>query len=286
MSDEPASLAQDTAVTPVERVPGLYTCSLSDRWSYLHPCGGVLMTIALRAMKASLADEGLHALSATTIFCQPVLPGELHIDVEILRAGKSAAQARATVRTAGTPGAGLVTTATFARDREGPDVHGVTMPQVPSPDEAERTATRRGELAPKPFKIYENLELALALGEPMWKSGWSKGPAHAAFWYRYKVPQTEADGSFDPLALPPIADTMPPALVRRLGPEDSRYMMPSLDLTVYFIAPAKTSWVLVESFVERARAGYAVGSANLWDESGQLIARAAQTMLLKKLGRR
>ena len=78
---------------------------------------------------------------------------------------------------------------------------------------------------------------------------------------------------------------MPPALVRRLGPGHERYMMPSMDLTVYFLAPARGEWILVESFCERARAGYAVASANLWDERGELVARAAQTMTLRRFKR-
>ncbi len=46
-------------------------------------------------------------------------------------------------------------------------------------DGAERRLRRRsgredgrGERARSTFKIYDNLELALALGEPMWKPGW------------------------------------------------------------------------------------------------------------------
>jgi acyl-CoA thioesterase len=35
--------------------------------------------------------------------------------------------------------------------------------------------------------------------------------------------------------------------------------------------------------VERAERGYAIGSANLWDEAGQLVARAAQAMTIRAL---
>ncbi|MNC93388.1 hypothetical protein D3C83_100050 [compost metagenome] len=79
---------------------------------------------------------------------------------------------------------------------------------------------------------------------------------------------------------------MPGALTRKLGPDHERYLMPSIDLSVFFMARPKTQWILVESFVERARAGYAVGSATLWDGTGQLVARAAQTMTLRPMKRR
>ncbi|MBK6514886.1 MAG: thioesterase family protein [Polyangiaceae bacterium] len=278
----PADLARDTAVVAVPKVPGTYVCALPDHWNYFNPCGGVLMTIALRAMVAELSDPGLFLLSATTIFCQAVQPGDVTVEVKVLRRGDSAAQLRACLTGRNQPGPGLEVTATFVRERPGPDVLGVEMPSVPGPDEAVKTTTRRGEQHDSPFNIYKHLELALAIGEPMWKPGWSAGPAHAGFWYRYKVPQRDAHGHFDPLALPPIADTMPPALARKLGPDHERLLMPSLDLTVYFLAPAHGEWILVESFAERARAGFAVASANLWDERGELVARAAQTMTLRK----
>lgn len=277
----PADLAKDTAVSAVPKVPGTYVTTLSDRWSYFNPCGGVLMTIALRAMQAELADEGMFLLSATTIFCQAVQPGEISIEVKVLRRGESAAQLRASLSGRSQPGPGLEVTATFVRERPGPDVLGITMPDAPLPEEALKTTSRRGEQHDSSFNIYKNLELALAIGEPMWKPGWSAGPAHAGFWYRYKVPQRDTTGHFDPLALPPIADTMPPALARKLGPQRERMLMPSLDLTVYFLAPTRGEWILVESFAERARAGFAVASANLWDERGELVARATQTMTLR-----
>ena len=143
--------------------------------------------------------------------------------------------------------------ATFARDREGPDVHGVAMPSVRGPSEC--LVAQATHPSPEPLMpFYRNFEIAQAIGEPMWQPGWSKGEAHAAFWYRYRDRQRTEDGRFDPLALAPIADTMPPALVRRLGPEHPRLLAPSLDLTMYFLAPTQSEWILVESFAERARA--------------------------------
>ncbi len=277
MSD--SDLAADSKVTPIAKVPGAYACTLPDHWNYVAPCGGVLMTVALRAMQAELADPSFSLLSATTVFCQAVQPGELTIEVRVLRLGESAAQVRASLGGRSQPGPGLEVIATFTKDRPGPDVHGVQMPSVPPPDRAMATRTRTRDL---PFNFYRNVDLALALGEPMWEPGWAQGPAHTAFWYRYRAPQRTPAGLFDPLAIPPLADTMPPALTRRLGPDHERYMMPSLDLTVYVVAPTTSEWILVESFCERARAGYATGSASLWDEQGQLVARASQTMTLRK----
>jgi hypothetical protein len=63
-------------------------------------------------------------------------------------------------------------------------------------------------------------------------SDWAPGPARIARWFRYRVPQLP-DGRFDPLAIPPIADTMPPALIQKLAGAPA-LLAPSLDLTVHF----------------------------------------------------
>jgi acyl-CoA thioesterase len=279
----PADLARDTAVEPIPKVPGGYVAELPDHWNYVNPCGGALVTVALRAMAREVADDGMFLLSATTIFCQPIQAGSLDVKVRVLRRGDRAVQVHAALGAKDLPGPGLEVLGTFARDRTGPDVHGIAMPDVPRPDEARATASRTGN---ERFNIYKNLDVSLALGDAMWEPGWQEGPAHVAFWYRYRVPQRDAAGRFDPLAIPPLADTMPSALVRRLGPEHDRFVMPSLDLSMFFIAPTRSDWVLVETFVERARAGFALGSANVWDESGQLVARAAQSMTMRLLGPR
>lgn len=286
MTTSPASLAIDTAVTKVDKVPGLYVADLPDHWSYLNPSGGALLTVALRAMAAELADEALTLLSVTTIFCAAIHPGPLEVEVQILRRGETAAQLRARVVAKARPGPGLEIVATYVQARPGPDVLGVAMPEVPSPEACFDDERRRIDASTSPYPFYRNFDVAQALGDPMWRAGWTRGEAHVASWYRYRVPQRTDDGAFDPLALPPIADTMPGALARKLGPEHPRFLAPSLDLTMYFLGPAASEWILVESFAERAVGGHAIGSANLWDTGGRLVARATQSMTLREMKRR
>jgi acyl-CoA thioesterase len=276
-----ADLAADTAVQRVDKVPGLYVADLPDHWSYVHPSGGALATVALRAMTAELGPTELSLLSSTTLFCAPILPGELRVEVTVLRRGETAAQLRASLRAKEQPGPGLEVMATFAKDRTGPDMLGVRMPDVPRPEACARTVSRRFDGKRESFPFYRNIEIAQAMGDPMWEPGWRAGDAHIAYWHRYRVPQRDARGDLDPLAIPPIADTMPGSLARKLGPDEPAFIAPSLDLTVFFLDRTAREWLLVESFSERARAGYAVCSANVWDEDGKLVARAAQSMTLR-----
>jgi acyl-CoA thioesterase len=280
----PSDLARATAVERLDRAPGWYVAELDDDWSYVTPCGGVLMTVAMRAMAAELGDATYKPVSANTLFCSPVPAGPLEIRVEVIRRGEAAAQLRAALSSTTKPGPGLEVSATFARERGGPDVLGIEPPAVPAPDDcldagdrAVRETDARRDIRP----FYENFDLRLALGEPLWRPGWQAGEARMAFWWRYRVPQRDAAGLLDPLAIPPVADTMPGALARRLGPEHPRFFAPSLDLTVHFVEPSQGEWLLVDVRCHRARAGWAEADAEIWDEQGRLVATATQTMMLR-----
>ncbi len=284
-----ADLAADTAVRRVAKVPGLYAATLPNHWNYIHPSGGALTTVALRAMTDALARPDLVILSSTTVFATLVPPGDLAVRVDVVRNGETAAQVRASLSHAARPGPGLEVLATFVRPIAGPDVTGVSMPNVPPPDRCVRMGGHRkgsdDDFRVRGAPFFANVETAQALGAPMWEPGGVAGDAHVAFWHRYVEPQRDANGALDPLAIPPLADTMPPSLVQKLGPDAADFIAPSLDLTVYFLGRAMTEWILVESFSERAVSGYAVASANLWDERGALVARAAQSMTIRSTPR-
>lgn len=272
----PSDLALATAVRRLARAPGWYVADLPEDWSYFTPSGGVLMTVAMRAMVAELDDPTFFPVSANTLFCSPVPAGPLEVRVEVLRRGNAACQLRAALSSTTAPGPGLEVSATFARGREGPDALGIGMPDVPRPSDCERARSRSSRRTP-PFMT--NLDVRLALGAAFWDT-WEAGEARQAYWYRYLVPQL-AGGHFDPLAIPPIADTMPSAVARKLGPDQPRFFAPSLDLTVHFLDPSDAEWFLVDVRAQRARAGYATADAEIWDENGNLVAHATQTMMLR-----
>ncbi|MEO8604353.1 MAG: thioesterase family protein [bacterium] len=280
---KPADLARDTAVTKLTVAPGWYTADLPPAWDFRTPSGGALMTVAMRAMQQELADPALRALSANTHFCSPVPAGPLEIRVEVLRHGGAAAQVRAQLSSTTMPGPGLEVSATFVREREGIDVIDTTPPDVPPPDECLAfDEAPMAEDRPRP-RFFLNLESRLALGHVWWQPGWKAGPARIARWFRYKVPQQLPDGRFDPLALPPLADTMPPALIQKLGPEHKPFFAPSLDLTVHFLEDTTSQWLLTSVHARRARAGYATADVEIWDDRGTLVAYATQMMLLRSV---
>ena len=276
----PGDLTRDTAVTPLPAAPGWYTASLPDAWSYVTPSGGVLMTVALQAIRAEVGDPGMHPVSATTLFCSPVPAGPLEIRVETIRKGGAAMQLRAALSSTTLPGPGLEVSATFSRVRQGPEVTDLCLPDLPHPDVARRLSGPRRDGRPT-FPFFENFDGRHAIGHDFGEQGWLPTDARFARWFRYLTPVTLPDGTLDPLAIPPIADTMPPALLQKLGPDHPRFHAPSLDLTVHFLQPTRSSWLLVDARARCARAGYASASVDVWGDDGSLVAFGTQTMFLR-----
>lgn len=293
MSDDAArdaaDLSADTAVKPLLSSPGLFTADLSERWSFAVPSGGVLMSMALRAMQMQLDEPGLRLLSAHAIFCAPVSAGAITIRVEVLRVGGSAAQVRASLASQGRPGASIELIATFARKRSGPEITGAVFPQVPGPEQAEPMPTA-AEAPDNPLAtaaFFRNVECRRALG-PRWWSG-DGGPAEAprsARWLRYLKPPRDARGNLSRLAIPPLADTMAPAVWQALEPGRPPIQAPSLDLTVHFLEDTRAEWLLASAYARHVSQGYASAEIEIWSEERKLIAYGTQTMTFRPMQRR
>ena len=282
----PADLAADTAVEP--RGPGRYACTLPRHWDYLLPSGGVLMSLGLRAIAAELglrpgvagADNGVRPVSATATFCSPVPAGPVDVAVTVLRRGSLATQARAAVSAHGGE-LGFEVLATFARERDGLVASMTCAPAVPEPAELPTIDAADQTFTP-PF--IRNFDHRRAIGSAWWRPDqWVKGD-RAGYWYRYLRPQRLPDGRLDPLALPPLIDTMPPAMCAMIGPDAMRLLAPSLDLTVHFLADTRDEWLLTHSRCRDARGGYATADIEIWDEQRRLIAYGTQMMILRRRG--
>lgn len=285
-----ADILAETSVSRIREAPGWYTAELSDAYNWETPAGGVLMTVAMRAMAEEIGDPTFKPISATTLFCSPVPHGPLEIRVEILRKGNAAAQVRAALSSTRLPGPGLEVSATFCRDRTGPEIVGARMPLVRRPEQAPSLKEfSRNHDGVYPF--LRNVDVRLADGYPFWAPKLladhpeivrpSVSEARFSRWYKYLVPPLTPEGTLHPMAIPPIADTMPGAIANKLGPGSAPFKAPSLDLTVHFLEPTRCEWLLVASYSRRARGGIATAEAEIWSEEGTLVAYATQTMMLR-----
>ncbi len=280
-----ADFLRDSEVERDPATPGRYRAKIGDDWNAAYsPFGGLLSALALRAMQRALGAAP-HALrTATTIFSSPVSSGELEIDVQVLRAGRGMSQLSATLRNAGSSDPGHTTLAVFGADRETPPAFEFTelaMPAAAPPEQCPLAPPLPPGLPFSRSTFFEQVETRIVKMRPIWEPGWEPEGAEALRWMRYRRGVRRADGSVDPLALVPLADTMPPSIGQKVGPGQEVFYAPSCDLTLHLFETTAHEWFLIHSRCARVRAGYASSTNEIWDPDGRLLCRATQLMYLR-----
>jgi acyl-CoA thioesterase len=263
--------------------PGRYHVEVDPRWNCpVVPQGGMMAALAARAVELELALPEQQLRSLTTVFAAPVPAGPVEIDVTVLRRGRSLSQATATVRAPGAE-AGHTTLAVLAADRPGFEFTDLRMPEVDPPlscPEFRDTLPPGSDLADlPPFAFWENVEGRPALGHASWEH-YVPTSSECASWYRFVEPPMRPDGTLDPLAVIALCDLMPSSVGERMGPGQPEWAPPSADLTVHLLGEPRSPWLLGHLRARRAGDGYASVEAALWDETGRLVAHAAQVMIL------
>ena len=272
------TFAEDIVVHAVGE--GRYRATLDHSWDLVPlPQGGIILSFGLRAAGAEVADPAQELRTCTTVFAGQVSAGELEIDVDVLRKGRSATQVGVSVRNAGAA-AGASTLAVFGSRRRGPTFVDVKMPTVPRPADC---PSYRDPPPPdvetfgqRPF--WERVEGRPALGHAPWED-YEPETSDVATWVRFDDPPVLGDGALDPLGVITLADRMPGCIGEKLGPGREPWFAPSADITVHLFEPARTTWLLAHDRARWADEGWASAESTLWDENGTLVAYATQMMI-------
>jgi acyl-CoA thioesterase len=263
-----------------------FVAELGEHWNCpIVPQGGIVAATAARAMEAALGDPTQVLRSLNGVFAGQVRDGPVEIEVTVLRRGRSMSQVRAAMRNPGAA-AGFEALAVFGAEREGFDFTDARLPEGvipalecpsyrdPTPDDFE---------AREPFPFWKHVEGRPTLGHPPWED-YEPTSSLRAQWYRFDDPPRSDDGTWDPLALVALCDTMPGAVGERLGPRGwaREWFPPSADLTVHVLGEARSDFVLAVNRARHAGDGYASADMELWDldgESPRLVAYGTQMML-------
>lgn len=174
----------------VERLgEGRYRAVLDHSWDLVAvPQGGIVAALALRAATTEIGHTG-HALrTCTTVFAGQVSAGDLDVDVQVLRQGRSATQVLATIRNEGAP-AGATVLAVFGSSRQGPTFVDAVPPEVPPPSSCPsyRDAPPAGVEMVEPLPFWTRIEGRAALGHPPWEQH-DAVSSDVASWLRFDVP--------------------------------------------------------------------------------------------------
>jgi len=204
---------------------------------------------------------------ATAQYLSYARPGSVvEYDVTIGARGRSLTQARAVGRTKDTEIL-TVNAALGARPFE-PEGEWATMPEVPRPDECE-VRTHRFEHE----SVASRMEQRLARGRPLEDLDGTPSDGSCALWAR--MPEVlEMSGP----ALAVLGDFVPFGIGQALGLAAGGN---SLDNTLRVARLEPTDWVLLDIRVLAVHGGFGHGAVLLWSESGQLLAIASQSTIVR-----
>ncbi len=290
--EHPEPAGSEQGRTDQERIAE-YRSTIDGDWVLRPmPQGGVTTAVALAAMAAELDRPEQHLRSMHTVFAAQVPHGDVVVDVEVLRRGRTMSQLRAEVRSPDSSRGHLVTAA-FGAERPGFDFTDITPPpDVPPPDDCRSFREPPPEdweaaFEPMPFWM-RRVEGRQALGDAPW-TDYVPDRAERAVWHRFDDPPTREDGTLDPFCFPILADSMPGAVGQKLGPGQPPWFAPSVDLTVHVLDDCRSPWVLAHNTARHAGGGYASAEMTLWDYGPDMddprpVAYATQVFLFSLVG--
>ena len=260
-----------TALVPVAE--GCFSAEISDDWTIGHkPNGGYLLAMLGRAAVEVGAHP--HVIAAAATYLRAPVPGEAEIRAQVLRAGRSASQVRATLTQNGRPCVeALITTSALDDASEpywaGPST-GATMPEIADRDACVRVPGRSPAGLPVPMMDQVDLRLdpsvtGFARGKP---GGRGELIGHLSL---------PADEPFDPVALLYAVDAFPPATFE----VEPTGWVPTLELTAYVRALPAPGPVRVRLAAQLIEAQRVDEVCQVWDSRGRLVAQATQLAAIR-----
>jgi acyl-CoA thioesterase len=170
------------------------------------------------------------------------------------------------------------------------DLGGLSCDAAPAPDAPEPLVlASTDELLSEEhrqggFPFWTNLEHRPTSWVP--PEEWASSPGgtpELTSWLRFRPQATFADPFVDAARLVVLLDTFPwPAATRAYAAHELTHIAPSLDVAVVFHRlEASSEWLLVRATSPAAADGLVGGQAQVWSETGTLLASATQQMICR-----
>ncbi len=230
--------------------------------------GGLSAALLYQAMKPRV-DEQKQLRSMSVNFVGPLLADmDFHIQVEVLREGKSSAQLLARAIQQGETC--VIAQACFASDRESAIRVPVSKQMTLSDVNAERCIPYQEGVMPA---FFQHVALSPEQGNLPFTGAKT---SHLGGWMRLKqTPDKVTDAHI--LAL---TDAWPPTMLQMFpGPAPASSMSWYIEfVTRPELAP--DSWLGFEAITHHSNAGYGLEDGCIWSQNGELIALTRQTVAL------
>ncbi len=276
------SFEQDITPTLIKQQDNVhfFEAQITPNWLIVvGPNGGFIAALILRAMNLAQnqnedePDRIRLPRSLTIDYFAPPQIAPVVIETSIIRQGGRLTSRRAAMKQDGK----LIAQASAAFSlsyQETIKLAPAPMPQVASPDQCE-------PMEPM-LPIHQNYQMRPAFGAQPFANGTM--PVSGG-WTSLNEPPPQLWAE----TLAAIADAWPPALFSIMNPEDfqSSRGMPTVELSVYFIAPQNYAAIKGdEPVLARFEAlevyeGFFTEDGTIWSQQGQLLARARQIAIAR-----
>ncbi len=267
---------RDTAVRRVDE--HRYLGTVDAGWAVIDgaaPNGGYLMALAARAMREGLSHPD--PVTLTAHFLAPPQPGEVQIDVEVVRAGRRHSTVTAALRQDGRECTRLIGAFGDLGQATGFD----RMDRRPRPlppreqcvDATRLSAEQALANGAVPPPIFQRLEHRMPAGTMDWIVGRPTGRGETGGYVRW--PDL---AEMDTLGVLVVADCYPPA-VFNLGGGAPVGWVPTIELTVQVRKRPAPGWLSTWFTTEAVTAGYLEEDGEVWDADGELVALSRQLAL-------
>lgn len=229
--------------------------------------GGISAAMIYAAVKEKVARDRVMR-SFTCNFVGPLNADEpFHIDVEVLREGKNASQVLARAIQGGNVATicqicfGVARSSKISVDNH--DTHQMALPQKA------KFIPQIPKITPKFLRFFD---LSIDTGS----LPFTGSKHHQTFgWMRYKQPPEAITDAH----LIGLIDAWPPTVLQMLKwPAPASTMSWNVEFIHPHVQFQPTDWFAYQAKTRQAKDGYAHTEANIWDQSGELIAISRQTV--------
>lgn len=264
--------AEFDTTTAVEPLGGGAYRAVMDRgwWVARGPNGGYVAAVLLRALAAEVTESERAPRSLTVHYAAPPAEGEVRIEVQTERRGRSLTTLSARM-TQGDRLLALALAAFSAPWGNEHDFAGMAPPEAGEPGSG-LAVPRDADLLPP---VAERWEFRGALGAPPFSGA---EEAVTGGWLRLAQPRVA-----DAFVVAAMTDAWFPASFTRL---ERPAALPTIDLTIHFRVPlplpgaAPDDWALARFSSRWARDGFVEEDGEIWSTDGVLLAQSRQLALL------
>jgi acyl-CoA thioesterase len=264
--------------TAVERVDDrLYRGEVDPGWAVVDgaaPNGGYLLAIAARAMRAPIDHPD--PVTITGHFLAPPEPGDVDVEVEVVRAGRRHSTVAASLRQDGREMVRLLGAFGDLARADGMTRVDRLPPSLPPVDSCERFSERTIERAESRGKNPPPILLRFDHRTPPGMMGWAEGAptgkGEMGGWIRWAD-----EAEMDTIGLLAVSDAYPPAVFN--SGEGSYGWVPTIELTVQVRKRPAPGWLATRFTTEAVTAGYLEEDGEVWDADGDLVVLSRQLAL-------